>query len=256
MTIDRILAYHRIIERTHSEAIREIAEAVSKLETLEAREREEIAVIDALLGEKRRLFAELDSERADREDAMLALVDRIRDRETLAARLRSDERRLVALVEALRDSITDAALKIADSKSFEEMRGKLPWPMAGDLRASFGSHRDGSGLIRQGVLIAAATGQTVRSIHRGRVAYADWLRGFGLLLIVDHGDGFMSLYGHNETLIRDTGDWVESGEIIATAGDSGGYAEPSLYFEIRRDGKPVDPGRWCVAPTAAALVSP
>ena len=255
-TIDRILAYHRIIERTHAETIREIAAAVSTLEALEAKEGEEIAGIDALLGAKRGLLAELDSQRAARERAMLALVDRIRDRESLAARLRADERRLVELVDALRDSIADTALTITDSKLFEEMQGSLPWPVNGDLLASFGSVRNGSGLTRQGVLIAAVTGQPVRSVHRGRVAYADWLRGFGLLLIVDHGDGFMSLYGHNESLIRDTGDWVESGEIIATAGDSGGYTEPSLYFEIRRNGEPVDPRRWCVEPAATVLVSP
>ena len=172
------------------------------------------------------------------------------------------------LVDALRDSIAetapdiahdiarDIAHDIADSEPFEDMRGRLPWPVNGDLLASFGSVRGGSGLPRQGALIAAATGQPVRAVHRGRVAYADWLRGFGLLLIVDHGDGFMSLYGHNETLVRDTGDWVESAEIIATAGDSGGYAEPSLYFEIRRDGKPVDPGRWWAESSATALVSP
>ena len=244
-TIGRILAYHRIIERTHAETIRGIAAAVSMLEALEVKEGEEVREIDTLLGTKRRLLAELESQRGERERAVLALVDRIRDRESL-----------VELIDALRDSITDTALDIADSESFEDMRGKLPWPVNGDLLASFGTVRDGSGLTRQGVLIGARTGQSVRAVHRGRVAYADWLRGFGLLLIVDHGDGFMSLYGHNETLIRDTGDWVESSEIIATAGDSGGYAEPALYFEIRRNGKPVDPGRWWAESSTTALVSP
>ena len=255
-SIDRILAYHRIIERTHAETIRGVAAAVTMLEALEAKEGEEIREIDELLGTQRRLLAELEGQRGERERAMLALIDRIRDRESLAARLRADERRLVELIGALQDTITDTALDITDSESFEDMRGNLPWPVNGALLASFGSVRDGSGLTRQGVLIAAATGQSVRAVHRGRVAYADWLRGFGLLLIVDHGDGYMSLYGHNETLIRDTGDWVESREIIGTAGDSGGYAEPSLYFEIRRNGKPVDPGRWWAESTATALVSP
>ena len=241
---------------THAETIRGIAAAVSMLEALEVKEGEEVREIDTLLGTKRRLLAELESQRGERERAVLALVDRIRDKESLAARLSTDERRLVELIDALRDSIIDTALDIADSESFEDMRGKLPWPVNGDLVASFGTVRDGSGLTRQGVLIGARTGQSVRAVHRGRVAYADWLRGFGLLLIVDHGDGFMSLYGHNETLIRDTGDWVESSEIIATAGDSGGYAEPALYFEIRRNGKPVDPGRWWAESSTTALVSP
>ena len=256
MMIDRILAYHRIIERTHSETIRGIADTVSRLETLEEKAAGEIAGIDALLAEKRHLLTELEGRRAARENAILSLVNRIRDKESLAARLRTDEHRLLELVEALRDSVTDAALQITDNQSFEELQGMLSWPVNGVQLAPYGELRDGSGLTRQGVLIAAATGQPVRTIHRGRVAYADWLRGFGLLLIIDHGDGFMSLYGHNETLIRDTGDWVESGEVIATVGDSGGYAEPSLYFEIRRAGKPVNPGWWCVDSASAALVSP
>ena len=94
-------------------------------------------------------------------------------------------------------------------------------------------------------MIGAHQGSQVRAISHGRVAFADWLRGFGLLIIIDHGDGYMSLYGHNQSLNMETGDWVEAGEVIATAGNSGGRQKSGLYFEIRHNGKPVNPMRWC-----------
>ena len=254
--IDRILAYHRVIEHTHAERIRAIAETLAEFEALTREVDAETAAIAALREEQQRRQRELEDQRSARAEAMRALADRIRDRESLAARLRADEQRLVKLIGALRDSLTDAALEIRDNQPFEQLRGTLPWPVNGVVRASQDADRDGGGMNRQGVFIRAAAGRSVRSIHRGRVAYADWLRGFGLLLIIEHGDGFMSLYGHNETLTRETGDWVESGEVIATVGDSGGSSEPALYFEIRRGGRPVNPRKWCVDAAAAALVTP
>jgi septal ring factor EnvC (AmiA/AmiB activator) len=98
-----------------------------------------------------------------------------------------------------------------------------------------------------GVLISAPEGQEVRAVHHGRVAFADWLRGFGLLLIIDHGDGYMTLYGHNQSLFKETGEWVEAGEPVALVGTSGGRARAGVYFGIRHQGRPVDPGAWCRA---------
>ena len=253
--VDRLFAYHSVIERAHAEQIHRIASTVSTLETLEARVAEEAMGIASLRDERRHRLAELDERRAARADAMQALAERIRDRESLVQRLRADERRLLELIDALRASLTDDALRIRGHETFEELRGKLRWPVNGAVRARYGSPRGASGLKWQGMLIGAPAGENVHAIHRGRVAFADWLRGFGLLLIIEHEDGFMSLYGHNETLIRETGDWVESSDVVATVGDSGGNPRPALYFEIRRSGRPVNPGRWCVAPSAA-LVSP
>ena len=245
LDVDRVLAYHSVIERAHAEKIRSIADAASRLEAQEAKVAEEAAAIAALREEKEHRLAEFEDRRVARAAAMQALATRIRDQESLAERLRADERRLVELIDALQASLSDVALKIRDTKPFGELRGKLPWPVEGALLAAYGAPRGESGLNWQGVLIGAPEGEAVRSIHRGRVAYADWLRGFGLLLIIEHDDGFMSLYGHNQTLTRETGDWVESGETIATVGDSGGNARSALYFEIRRTGQPVNPRRWC-----------
>ena len=256
LDIDRALAYHTVIERAHTKKIRGIADAVSRLEAQERVVAAEVADIAALRNERQHRLSELDDQRAVRSDAMQALDERIRDGESRVARLRADEGRLLELIDALRASLSDTTLAIRDNRPFEELRGKLPWPVKGTLLAPYGTPRGESGVIWQGVLIGARAGEAIRSIHRGRVAYADWFRGLGLLTIVEHNGGFMSLYGHNRTLLRETGDWVDSGEIIATVGDSGGSPKPALYFEIRRAGNPVDPGRWCVAPAAAALVSP
>ena len=246
LDIDRVLAYHTVIERAHAKKIRGIVDAVSRLEAQERAVAAEATDIAALRNEKQLRLSDLEDQRAARSDAMQALDERIRDRKSREARLRADERRLLELIDALRASLSDTNLAIRDNRPFEELRGKLPWPVKGALLAPYGTPRGASGLVWQGVLIGARAGEAVRSIHRGRVAYADWFRGLGLLIIIEHDGGFMSLYGHNRTLIRETGDWVDSGEVIATVGDSGGSPKPALYFEIRHAGNPIDPGRWCV----------
>ena len=251
--IDRLLAYHSIIERAHAEKIRGVADAVARLEAQETTVAEEVAAIAALRDERRRRLAELEERRAARADAMRALAERIRDREGRVAQLQADERQLLELIDALRASLTDDALRIRGQRTFKELRGELPWPVEGAVLARFGAARGESGLTWRGMLIGAPAGATVHSIHGGRVAFADWLRGFGLMLIIEHEDGFMSLYGHNETLLRETGDWVEPGEIIATVGDSGGHSRPALYFEIRSAGRPVNPQAWCAGRAAARL---
>ena len=254
--VERMLAYHAVIERAHAAKIHAIVDIVARLEAHETSVAREVSEMAALRDEKQRRLSDYEAQRKARADAIRALGDRIRDGESRKAQLRADESRLVELIEGLRASLSDSALAIHENVRFDELRGRLPWPVKGTLLASYGAPRGESGLTWQGVLIGAGAGEAVRSIHRGRVAYADWLRGFGLLLIIEHDDGFMSLYGHNETVSRETGDWVESGEVIATVGDSGGNLRSALYFEIRRAGTPVDPRRWCAGPTTAALVRP
>jgi septal ring factor EnvC (AmiA/AmiB activator) len=130
--------------------------------------------------------------------------------------------------------------------AFAETRGKLPWPVDGRLLARFGESRgDDERTKWDGVMISAAAGSPVRAIHAGRVVFADWLRGAGLLVILDHGNGFLSLYGHNQTLLKGAGDTVKAGETISTVGTSGGQDTPALYFAIRQQGRPTDPAQWC-----------
>lgn len=129
--------------------------------------------------------------------------------------------------------------------SFASVRGKLPWPVNGRLIASFGSARGDNRSKWDGVLISAPEGSQVRAIHSGRVVFADWLRGAGLLVIVDHGDGYLSLYGHNQSLLSKPGDHVQAGQAVSTVGNTGGRDQAALYFAIRQKGQPTDPTRWC-----------
>ena len=133
----------------------------------------------------------------------------------------------------------------ANSEAFGKLKGKLHWPTQGRVQDNFGKNRASGRKLTNGVLIQADEGREVRSVAQGRVAYADWLRGYGMLLILDHGDGYMSLYGHNQAIYKELGEWVQAGEVIATVGKSGGENQSSLYFEIRHNGKPDNPLRWC-----------
>lgn len=129
--------------------------------------------------------------------------------------------------------------------SFASVRGKLPWPVNGRLIARFGSARGDTRSKWDGVLISSQPGTQVRAIHAGRVVFADWLRGAGLLVIVDHGDGYLSLYGHNQSLLSSPGDVVKTGQAISTVGNTGGHDQSALYFAIRQKGQPADPTQWC-----------
>jgi len=137
-----------------------------------------------------------------------------------------------------------------EKQDFDKLKGHLPWPVKGRILARYGTSKDQGHLKWRGVLIATKYGTPVKAISHGRVAFSDWLQGFGFITIIDHGDGYMSLYGHNETLLKQAGDWVNAGDVIATSGDSGGQPRPALYFEIRSHGKPVNPSNWCTSKVA------
>lgn len=187
--------------------------------------------------------SELIAEQKNRQQVIQKLSQEISGKGTELQKLQADQKRLEELLSA----VTEALVRLPapkDALPFAQMRGKLPWPATGRILSSFGSKQFNNRLVSRGLLINVKEGDYVRSIHGGRVVFADWLRGFGFMLILDHGDGFMSLYGHNQTLNKEVGDWVHGGEVIATAGASGGQNRPSLYFEIRQAGKPLDPIGW------------
>ena len=153
-----------------------------------------------------------------------------------------------ARVEELIKQINDAIASIPPPEQltpFSEARGRMPWPVNGRALNNFGESYSDGNLHRQGLVLAADAGSPVRAVHPGRVVFSDWLRGSGLLVVVDHGDGYLSLYANNQTLVKNTGDWVNRGEAVATAGDNGGLNQPGIYFEIRRHGEALDPAAWC-----------
>jgi len=162
------------------------------------------------------------------------------------SKLKQDRGRLEQLLGKLQKSLANLS-EPESTQPFVGMQGKLLLPVEGKINHRFGNPRNQGKLRWHGIFIDAAEGESVYAVHYGRVVFSDWLRGFGLLMIISHGEGYMSLYGHNQALFRETGDWVAAGEVIAAVGDSGGQDKTGLYFEIRIDGKPNNPQNWCVA---------
>tara|TARA_B110001469_G_scaffold26867_1_gene27594 strand:- start:23 stop:1165 length:1143 start_codon:yes stop_codon:yes gene_type:complete len=156
--------------------------------------------------------------------------------------LQRERSELEEILSAVEEAVADMTLP-SNYKPFLSRKGKLSWPLKGRVAHSYGSQRSGE-LRWEGWLISASAGTAVNAVHNGRIVFSNYLRGFGLLAIVDHGDGYMTLYAHNQELLKDTGDWVQSNELVARAGDTGGLNKPALYFEIRSQGKPADPKVW------------
>jgi septal ring factor EnvC (AmiA/AmiB activator) len=184
--------------------------------------------------------------RRDRQQLLSRIDSEIKEQADTVDRLRTDQRRIQELIASLSGIFSDLPGPLHAVKQFPQQKGSLDWPVRGPLLNRYGQPRTaGSDLIWQGVNISAARGSEIKAVSHGRVAFADWLPGLGLMLIIDHGQGYMSLYGHNEVLFKETGDWADAGEVIATVGDSGGKTQTALYFEVRHQGTPVNPAEWC-----------
>lgn len=241
--IARVLAYHRYFQRARIERIDGLLVDLEALAKVQASIEVERSALAATRAEHEAEIARLESQRAERVTLMASLEKTLADQQSRLAALGKDEKGLVDLLEKLRDVFADIPRQLSGAEPFASLRGRLPWPLQGKLRTAFGGS-DEAGRKLSGLLIGGASGSPVQAIARGRVAYADWLKGYGMLLILDHGDGYMSLYGYNESLHKDVGDWVDAGETVAQCGASGGQSSPALYFELRHQGKPVDPKPW------------
>jgi murein hydrolase activator len=240
----RVLVYYRYFGRARASQIAAINSHLSDLAALDAQVAAEEERLTALEEQRRSELSKLQSARARRGRALVSLDAETKSRAKELERLKDQQGGLEKLVRELRRALERIDKFPTDSKdAFAKLRGKLSWPVAGKLAASFGQTRAG-GVKWDGVLVSGAQGTPVRAVYHGRVVYADWLSGLGLLTIVDHGDGYLSLYGHNERLYKEVGERVTAGDTIATLGDSGGRANPALYFEIRKGGRPIDPRPW------------
>ncbi len=229
----RVMAYYRYLHRARVANIETVSAELERLARVEAG----IAEREAELADLReRRSRELESERsavAERQQVLASIRERMAQRGEALAALKRDEQALESLLADIEEALADIPGEA--SEPFGGLKGRLAWPLEGRRTAQ----ADGAGL-----LIPAESGSRVRAVAAGRVAYADWLRGYGLLVILDHGDGYMTLYAHNHTLYKDVGDWVAVGEPLGEVGASGGRAEPALYFELRQDGQPVKARAW------------
>lgn len=185
----------------------------------------------------------LSSSKKEREQTLASLKADISNRLTEREELEEDRKRLEKLLREVEEAIANIPTP-NESDPFGSLKNKLPWPADGKVVSSFGDSYASGKLKHNGLLINTAEEGDVRAVHYGRVVFANWLRGFGLITILDHGDGYMTLYGHSSSLFTSPGDWVEAGEAIAQAGRTGGTNDPAVYFEVRHNGKPDNPRRW------------
>lgn len=241
--IARVLAYHRYFQRARIGRIDQLSSDLQQLADVQDSIRRKSAELAATRDARSAEGAKLDTERAEREALLGQLDAKLKEQGARVAALGKDERALSELLERLRDVFADIPKQLSGAEPFASMRGRMAWPLTGKVVTAFGA-ADESGRRSSGLLVSAKTGTPVHAVSHGRVAFADWLRGYGLMIIVDHGDGYLSLYGCNETLLKDVGDWVNAGETIASSGASGGQKTAGLYFELRTKGQAVDPRKW------------
>lgn len=240
--LGRMLVYYRYLSEARADQIESVTAELRRLAEIETALAAENRKLESLGARRERELETLKSARDKRQQLVVGIESRLQSSGAELTRLRAEEDSLQTLIEELRLALDN--LPGTSREPFAEQRGRLEWPTRGRLLNDFGQPRAGGSLRWNGVLVGTERGAEVRSIYHGRVAYADWLPGLGLLMVVEHGDGYMSLYGHNEALFRQVGDWVDPGEAIATAGDSGGRSRAALYFEIRKGADPVNPHRW------------
>lgn len=243
-TLSRVLTYYDYLHRYRAKRMAALQARLADLADTREQIDQETGQLAALQGKLADQKQALEASQARRRQVVKALAKELLGQGEEMARLQRDEKELRELLRGLRDALSDIPPDTGAEEAFGKLRGELPWPVKGRMTARYGQPKIGS-LRWDGVMISAPEGREVRAVHAGRVAYADWLRGFGLLVIIDHGDGYMTLYGHNQSLFKETGDWVSAGEPIAAVGNSGGREKPGVYFGIRYQGKPVDPVRWC-----------
>jgi septal ring factor EnvC (AmiA/AmiB activator) len=238
----RMLVYEAYVARSRADRVQSVREHLDRIAQLERDADEGTKRLQAVEEERSKELSALERARTERTQAIAALEKRAHTQSESIQELQGRERTLVDLIDRLHETLSD--FPVQGERPFSALRGRLAWPVNGRLLADYGDLRAGAGLRWSGVLLGAERGAEVHAIANGRVAFADWLPGLGLLIIVDHGDGYLSLYGHNDTLRKSAGDWVRPGDVLATVGDTGGQSRPALYFEIRRGKTPQDPHPW------------
>jgi murein hydrolase activator len=249
--LDRAMAYYGYLNRERQRRIAEVTEQTQALARLAAEAAEESDRLGRVVVFQEETRGRLVAARGERA-SVLADLDRgiAHGREGIAA-LEADAQALREVIDQLARQAQIRAEVDLEPASLAQSRGKLPWPLARiAVLAPFNAPK-GSGQHWDGIVLAAEEGTEVHAVHNGRIVYADWLRGFGLLAVVDHSGGYMSLYGYNQTLLKEVGEWVGAGDVIALSGRSGGQEAGQLYFAIRYRGQPQDPGAWC-SPAAGA----
>ncbi len=238
-TFDRMIRYHSYFAEARSQVLAEFQTTLEAIEQNENTIVQRQSELETQQAQQNREKENLEKYRHEREAQLVGLSNQEQQKSSERDNLREDEKRLSALLDTL---ITRS--QTLDGAAFKKAKGKLSWPLKGRVAHAFGRSRAGGRLKWQGIVIRAPQDTPIYAIHRGKVVFSNWLRGYGLLTIIDHGEGYMSVYAHADSLYKREGEWVDSGENIATAGRSGGQKDTGLYFELRASGHPQDPIAW------------
>ena len=238
-SIERLLAYYQYLNNARIASINQLQTTIKELDEIQVEQLEQQSRLNKLVLEQQQQANKLNQEQSQRQKTLTQLQRTLSTSGAMLEQLQIEEASLKHVIE-------QALAAVQDNPSFEGLssRKKLKWPTKGRIKSAFGSRRSGQ-VKWKGVTISASEGQNIQAIAGGKVIYADWLRGFGMVLVVDHGKGYMSLYGHAQALLKSAGDTVSKGESIALVGRSGGQTQPGLYFEVRHKGQAVDPARYC-----------
>ena len=243
--MSRVMQYYDYFNKAKLGVVSALDKDLLELQQIERKLGQEHEKLLALAEAKRLEKQTLQKTKLQRASVLVELGKKIQSSSQELAALKQNEKRLTELLVSISQALNDIPLLVQQNKPFPSLKGKLSWPTKGQIVKKFGSAKKAGRY--DGVLIAASEGAAIRSISHGQVVYADWLRGYGLLTIVDHGSNYLSLYAFNEGLYKEVGDWVSAGETIATVGISGGQQKAGLYFSIRKNGKAVNPAHWCRA---------
>ncbi len=241
-TTGRMMVYYQFLSDYRGDNIDRVKVIIDELAVLHEQASEEESRLTGLARARYAELVDLNTEQEKRQALLVALKSKIEQEGNEIERLAAEEKDLARLIAELTSILSDYPIR--SEEPFSKLKGQLTWPVAGRLLHDFGQPRASGQLKWNGVVLAAPRGREVRAIYHGRIVFADWLAGMGLLVIVDHGEGFMTLYGYNETILKSAGEWVAPGDVIATVGDSGGQQQASLYFEIRQGTRPINPRRW------------
>ncbi len=239
----RMLVYYNYFNQARLNRLDEVSEYLKELNSLEQQNLSKSNQLAALKASKQDEQKELAHARKQRQRLIDKIAKKAASKQKQLLQLKADEKQLLALIGSLKQNRKIPKIYLQANKPFAKLKGALPWPAQGKLAKKFGSRRAESRW--DGVLITGKEGTEIHAVNAGKVVYADWLRGYGLLLILDHGNSYMTLYAFNQTLFKAVGDQVVAGEVIAAMGQSGGRTQAGLYFGIRKKGKALDPVKWC-----------
>lgn len=240
--LSRTLAYYEYFSRAQSSRIHELRQVLETLDQMQAKINIELSAVDEVQSKLKAVLEEMTGQRNQRQQIIDSLSSQIGTDESRLNELNNNRKDLETLLEKLSNVLADIPADLGARLGPKKLKGRMPMPVKGRVMHAYGQPRS-AGLRWHGWLIGANSGSEVRAVAYGRVAYSDWLRGYGLLIIIDHGDGFLSLYANNESLLHEVGDWVEPDTVISTVGSSS-LNDDGLYFEIRKDGKAMDPAVW------------